>query len=623
MKKLLFVLSLTFIVNVSFSQIISQGSDWKYLDDGSDQGTAWQQPGFDDSSWSEGPAQLGYGDGDEATVLSYGGDPSHKYITYYFRKTFQVTDPDEKPALKVEILRDDGAVVYINGTEVLRSNMPSGTINYLTLASHTVSGGDEDTFFAYQVLSDVLQSGDNTIAVEIHQRKSTSSDISFDLRMDFTDYSHFRKAPYLLFAGANDEMLITWQMDSTKTCLFEWGTDTTYSEGSSNTEEYGDDHQHQVLLTGLTPDTKYYYRVSYDTIDIKHGSFITGPDDNAQEISFYAYGDTRTNVSVHNEVAERIMDDMSQHPDAQTFIISSGDLVANGDNEEDWQGQFFSPEFEYLQEMLANLPYIAAVGNHEGQGVLFHKYFPYPMFVSNRYYYSYDYGPAHFTVIDQFTSYSVGSDQYNWMVNDLASTDKSWKIMIFHEPGWSAGGGHANNTQVQNIIQPLCVQYGVQLVINGHNHYYSRAVVDDIDHITTGGGGAPLYNPNPNADKIVKVSKSYHYCRIDIDNDTMTFTAIKKDGTVIETFKRYLSYQSVSTNPEKDHFKVYAAGHDIRVLNPDNSEGLISIYDAFGRTVRQQQLNGTENTVSLQVTGIYFVRIDYEKKRVVKKVFIK
>ncbi|NOX85037.1 MAG: T9SS type A sorting domain-containing protein [Chlorobi bacterium] len=444
-----------------------------------------------------------------------------------------------------------------------------------------------------------------------------------DPEMDFTDYSLFRKAPYLLFTGNNDEMLIVWQLDSTKTCHVEWGTDTIYADGSVYTEEYGDDHQHKTTLTGLTPNTKYFYRVSCDNTNIEYGSFISGAEESAEEISFYAYGDTRTNGGIHNQVAKKILDDMSQHPGAQTFIISSGDLVSNGNNESDWQNQFFSPDYGYIREMLANLPYMAAMGNHEGQGVLFHKYFPYPMFVSSRYYYSFDYGPAHFTVIDQFTSYGAGSAQYEWMVNDLASTDKNWKIMVFHEPGWSAGGGHPNNTQVQNVIQPLCVQYGVQLVINGHNHYYARAVVNGIDHITTGGGGAPLYNPNPNADSIVIVSRKYHYCRVDIAGDTLTYTVIDKDGNVIETFERYLDYQSVTINPERNLFKIATTWHTVRVMNKENIKGVLSVYDTFGHLVNRQQLLNPENSVHIDIPGIYFVRIDYEGERVVKKIFVR
>ncbi len=71
---------------------IASGSTWKYLDNGSNQGTAWQSIAFNDSAWSSGAALLGYGDGNEATVVSYGSNPANKYITTYFRKSFTVAD---------------------------------------------------------------------------------------------------------------------------------------------------------------------------------------------------------------------------------------------------------------------------------------------------------------------------------------------------------------------------------------------------------------------------------------------------------------------------------------------------------------------------------------------------
>ncbi len=623
MKPLFFSFLLLIFSQISFSQLIQEGSVWKYLDDGSNQGTAWRMPGFDDSGWSSGPAQLGYGDGDEATVISYGNDPNHKYITYYFRKTFDVTDPNQKPALSLGILRDDGAVVYINGTEVARSNMPSGTITYLTYAAHTVSGGDEDIFFNYQISSSVLQAGTNTIAVEIHQRSQTSSDVSFDLKLDFADPIYFKKEPYLLYAADNSEMLVLWQTDSTRSCTFEYGTDTTHSQGQWVTTEYGDDHQHKFLLTGLSPATKYYYRVGCNDT-YKEGSFVSGPDDDATGFTFYAYGDTRSNPTAHDGVAERIVQEIEQSPETQTFIVSSGDLVADGDSETDWQEQFFSSDFENIRKMMAELPYLAAVGNHEGQGALFEKYFPYPMYVSSRFYYSFDYGPAHFTVVDQFTNYQTGSQQYDWIVNDISASNKKWKIFLFHEPGWSADGGHGNNTQVQQLLQPLFEQYGIRLVITGHNHYYARAVVNGVHHITTGGGGAPLYNPNPNYDSIVKVSKSYHYCKIKIDNDTLTFTATKDNGTDIETFTIVNINTGTAKHLEKPRFKVYSQGKNIKVENINNIKGTVALYDNYGRVLFKDKINGFENTIHVKTPGIYFVRITNGNKIVVvKKLFVK
>ena len=162
---------------------ISTGSVWKYLDNGSDQGANWIGNGFDDSSWASGPAQLGYGDGDEATVVSFGPNEGNKYITTYFRRTFNVTNALSFGALRLRLLRDDGAIVYLNGHEVFRSNMPPGPILYSTLASSGVGGGAESTFYPAMLDPSFLVNGSNVLAVEIHQVSPESSDISFDLEL--------------------------------------------------------------------------------------------------------------------------------------------------------------------------------------------------------------------------------------------------------------------------------------------------------------------------------------------------------------------------------------------------------------------------------------------------------
>ena len=165
------------------SLLIPEGSDWLYSDTGPLTGTAWRGAAFDESAWESGPAPLGYGDGDEATVVDYGPSSSSKYITTYFRRHFDVADPAALPELWVDVLRDDGAVVYLNGVEVFRTNMPSGTISSTTLANGA-SGADESTkFYGQAIPSSMLVAGDNVIAVEIHQDSGSSSDISFDLRL--------------------------------------------------------------------------------------------------------------------------------------------------------------------------------------------------------------------------------------------------------------------------------------------------------------------------------------------------------------------------------------------------------------------------------------------------------
>lgn len=514
--------------------LIPEDATWKYLDDGSDQDTLWKEISFVDTTWASGPAELGYGDGDETTVLSFGPDSDNKYTTYYFRHEFVVSDTVTANYLLLRVQRDDGAVVYLNGNEVCRSNMPSDTINYQTFASGTASGDDEDRFFEYIIpFIEIIDT--NILAVEIHQVNLTSSDISFNLELSTTELPQFHKEPYLLYSGFNTEMTVLWQLYETSPGFISWGLDTNYSIDNDSATEFGSDHQYQYTITGLTPSTKYYYRVVTGTDTVK-GHFRTAPDQVAEEVTFFAYGDTRTYPADHDGVAEQMVLNYIGDSVAQSMALLAGDLIGDGDVEGDWDSQFFDPAYENIQELLRTIPLLSARGNHEGDAVLFQKYFPYPYEPGGYCYWSFDYGPAHICVIDQYTSYSTGSTQHNWITADLAASDKPWKFLLLHEPGWSADGGHGNDADVQNHIQPLCLQYGVPFVFAGHNHYYSRAVVDGIHHITTGGGGAPLRTPDPSYPNIVITSSTFHFCKIEIDADTLHYTVIMDDGTIIESF---------------------------------------------------------------------------------------
>ncbi len=345
-------------------------------------------------------------------------------------------------------------------------------------------------------------------------------------------WSITKKAPYLIFNGKPDEMQVQWQLSTTSECTIDWGTDTTYSTGTAQTDEYGSDHQHQYFISDLQPAVKYFYRVTAGT-DIHTGNFRSAPSDTVNAIKFIAYGDTRSYPADHNEVAKKIIAEINADEQLQTVLISVGDLVRYGDNESDWTDQFFNPAYPNIINMLSRLPYQSSRGNHEQSAVLFQKYFPYP-FISGRYW-SFDYGPLHFVMVDQYTTYSTGSAQLNWIENDLATTDKPWKFIVLHEPGWSAGG-HENEGPVQTLLQPLCIKYNVPIVFGGHNHYYARAVVNDIHHITTGGGGAPIYSANPNYPYIVATKQVHHYCKIEIENDILNFSATDVNGNIIDEF---------------------------------------------------------------------------------------
>ena len=161
------------------------GGPWKYNDDGTDlSATNWTDINYNDSTWSFGNAPLGYGNGNENTVLGFGPDANNKYTTYYLRHIFEVADSSLYDSLVFDVLRDDGVVVYVNGVEAFRQNMPGGNVAFSTQASSTVGGSDETTYFR-NTTANLLKNGTNVIAVELHQASASSSDLSFDMAVGF------------------------------------------------------------------------------------------------------------------------------------------------------------------------------------------------------------------------------------------------------------------------------------------------------------------------------------------------------------------------------------------------------------------------------------------------------
>ena len=239
------------------------------------------------------------------------------------------------------------------------------------------------------------------------------------------------------------------------------------------------------------PGAKYYYQVVAGTQCCQR-LVLHPPAASATDVKFFAYGDTRTNGSVHNGLAGQIVSLFNADPAFQTLNLNVGDWVS-GDTESAWAGEWYNSCYSNMRKQDANIADTGVRGNHEGSATYWKRYFPQP-YQPGGLYRSFDYGPMHIAMLDQYTAYNAGSTQYNWLKNDLAASTKKWKFVVLHEPGWSAGGGHGNNTTVQNDLQPLFNSTGCSIVFGGHNHYYARAVTG-VQHLTVGGGGAPLYTP--------------------------------------------------------------------------------------------------------------------------------
>ncbi len=349
------------------------------------------------------------------------------------------------------------------------------------------------------------------------------------------DITVLRKGPYLLYPGESSGMSVRWQLDETASCTLEWGRDASYSDGSASTEEENaENHLHSFTFEGLTSGERYFYRVTVGGSGADFtGSFRAAPGEGDGGARLFCYGDTRTCPEVHDIVAVGILDAIAAAPDEPGLLLHCGDWTSS-DTESDWDTEHFDARAANVRRLNSNFPVNGGRGNHDGMGTNYAKYWPYPYV--NDFYWSFDFGPVHIAVVDQYAPYDFDSAQYAWLADDLASSTKPWKVMMYHEPAWSAGGGHPNNEEAQEYLHPLCVAHDVRVVIAGHNHYYARCEVDGVQYVTTAGGGAPLYGCDPFSPYLVSCARAYHYCELEFDGPRLDMRAVDIAGSVIDSF---------------------------------------------------------------------------------------
>lgn len=507
----------TFFIRDNF---VASGDSWKYLDNGTNQGTAWStSSGFDDSTWLAGPSELGYGDGDEATTVGYGSFASSKYVTTYFRRSFEIGDASSfnGKALRLSIKRDDGVVVYLNGTEVFRDNLPPAPtpIAYDTLALTSIFGGAENALLTGDVDTALLVNGTNVLAVEIHQNDITSTDISFDLELLIEDPGLLIN-PYLQRV-TKDSIVIMWETNTSTASLVEYNDGGGWIQvtGSSNTVE--GNTIHEVEITGLTSNTVYPYRVSIDGMGAPWEEspdlyFKTAP--NASEaFRVVIYGDTRGESdgqpsSGYQDVVASILSHNTPVTDPKPdILLHVGDFVFYGQQDhEPWLTNFFAPS----EALLVNTPLFPVLGNHEysGNGEMWYKHLfsvpengaPQP--ADEEKWYAFTYGCARFIVLDDNPAGALipGSPQHLWLTDsatgEFESTefqDAIWKFVIFHDPPYTSANGKSGSQQVRDHLVSLFEQYGVDMVFSGHAHNYERLFKDGVNYIVTGAGGAATH----------------------------------------------------------------------------------------------------------------------------------
>jgi len=497
--------------------LIQAGADWKYLDDGSDQGTGWTSIAFQDSLWSSAPAEFGYGDGDETTVISYGPFDSLKYVTSYFRKTFSVTDATIYKSLRLNLKRDDGAVVYLNGTEIYRSNMPGDTITSSTFASASISDGAESIFLSAFLSPAGLVNGTNVIAVEIHLVTTANSDLSFDLSLLGDTAVVLARSPYLQLATPNS-MYVCWRTSVPEAGKILYGQTLSFSDSILEVDSTVD---HFVQIQGLSPATKYYYSV-YSSEELLAGDssyyFYTPPVQSAvTPVRIWTMGDFGTSHERQNLIRDAYF---SYTADSYTnLLLWLGDNAYPSGSDEEYTYNVFTGHYESILRQSVSY---STLGNHE----LFYSsaanqtgpYFDQFIFPENgeaggvasgtEAYYSFNYSNIHFVClesnIDSFGMVNTTA-MLNWLNADLAANTQQWIIVYFHSPPYSKGY-HDSDIEDDQIYMrqtflPVLENYSVDLVLSGHSHDYERSYLlhghygtsstFDTSVVVDQGGGEP------------------------------------------------------------------------------------------------------------------------------------
>jgi lysophospholipase L1-like esterase len=192
------------------SLLITGGASWRYSDAGQDLGTNWAQPNYDDSGWSNGVARLGYGDPATATKLGFGSEPTNKFVTAYFRRPFVVPWNAVYTNLNFRLARADGAVVWLNGQEIFRANLPGGPLAYTNLALNTMTGYTAHIFYPTNLALAGLPAGTNVLAVEVHLSSVTNSTLGFDLELIGSGYP--LPTPSLAITPTGGNVALSWPL---------------------------------------------------------------------------------------------------------------------------------------------------------------------------------------------------------------------------------------------------------------------------------------------------------------------------------------------------------------------------------------------------------------------------
>ncbi|HMP76542.1 MAG TPA: metallophosphoesterase [Kiritimatiellia bacterium] len=573
-----------------------EGDLWRYFKGTSTpatQGTnQWYRPEYLDGAWGgPAPSGFGYGDCDDATVLS---DMQNSYISVFTRKAFRVDNPGSISHLTLAVDVDDGCVAHLNGVEVARVNMPAGTITRHTAASSAreSSRGEgnspptEKTFFALDPA--LLVAGTNVIAVSGHNVSTNSSD--FTLIVELYTNASLVRGPFIQMPDAGNTAAIVWRTAALTDSVVEYGLDLTYGSGVVSNGSLTRDHT--VHLAGLIPGASYFYRVRSNGEILSEGNAFRTRPVAGQPFRVVVIGDHGQGTAGMYAIADRV--NARSDYDA---IFTVGDNIygispCNMDGAPGWYDPYWFKLYGPAMRRVSTFP---TLGNHDWDtagGQYMVDYFRLPtngpagLIGKN---YSFEFGNMHVISIDtepyEDNSNLVMNAINAWIEADLATATQQWRVALLHRPPYTSQGNHDDNARVKQHIVPRLKAGGVHIVFQGHNHFYERInAIDGTHYVTTAGAGAFLYGfPNIKEYSAARHNAGHSYTVLDIDGPRMRIEQFSDADVLLDSFTYEIAppfaLDGLLDNPSwlraSNGLNLYAAIHGNRlyVATQDAGEG--------------------------------------------------
>jgi predicted phosphodiesterase len=275
-------------------------------------------------------------------------------------------------------------------------------------------------------------------------------------------------------------------------------------------------------MTAPNPGTGFRFAWMADVRTAKYTSFWNAPIPGTSY--FFAWMASRSwGVEIHDAISKRIAD---AHP---VMSLYGGDICINSSYSA-FKDEFFRSDERAL---IAHVPFFNTPGNHEKWSQNTKAFTQAPDSPSGfQEYYSFDYGDMHVLVLNNEVDYSEGSPQYLYAQSDLSSTSKAWKVVIYHRPAYCAGG-HGEDAKMKTMSEKVFEPNHVDVVMNGHSHFFQHNLVHGIHHMVLGSAGAPLYTLGT-APYVVKTARDYSYGIIDVTSTSFTMNVYNDKGKLLD-----------------------------------------------------------------------------------------